>query len=86
MDGLVLADVDIVRIVGDVQIGAIGNVGVVLIGRGGNDLDFADLLGFGNGLLGPSTGLDGKQRRSSSGFMGIMENCRVAPPWMKRTL
>ena len=58
VDSLVLADVDIVRIVGDVQIGAIGNVGVVLIGRGGNDLDFADLLGFGNGLLRPSTGLD----------------------------
>ena len=58
VDRLILADVDIVGILGDVQIGAIGNVAVILIlGGSGND-DFAVLLGLGNGLLGPGAGLD----------------------------
>ena len=57
MDGLVLADIDIVGIFGDVEIGAVGNVCIVLIlGGCGND-DLADLLRLGNGLLRPCAGL-----------------------------
>ena len=57
VDGLVLADVDIVGILGDVQIGAVGDIGEVLVGGGGNHLHLAILLGLGNGLLGPCAGL-----------------------------
>ena len=53
VDGFVFADVHIVCILGNVQIGAIGDVGkVAILGGGGND-DLAILLGFRNGLLGP---------------------------------
>ena len=38
MDGLVLADVDVIGILGDIQIRAVGDVCVVLVlGGGGND-------------------------------------------------
>ena len=58
VDGLVLADVDVVGVVGNVEIGAVGNVAVVLIlGGSGND-DLAVLLGFLDGLAGPCAGVD----------------------------
>ena len=57
VDGLVLADVDVVGILGNVQIGAVGDVGEVLVGGGGDHLHLAVLLGLGNGLLGPCAGL-----------------------------
>ena len=58
VDGLVLADVDIVGILGDVEVGAIGDVAVVLVLGGSGDDDLAVLLSLGNGLLGPCAGLD----------------------------
>ena len=58
VDGLVFADVDIVAVVGDVQIAAIGDVGEVLILGGGDDVHLAEFLGLGNGLLGPCAGFD----------------------------
>ena len=58
VDGLILADIDVVGILGNVEIGAIGNVGVVLILAGGGDDDFADLLCLSDGLLGPCAGLN----------------------------
>ena len=58
VDGLVLADVDVVGVCGDVQVGAIGYVGVVLVLGGGGHYDLTDLLGLGDGLLGPGSGLD----------------------------
>ena len=58
VDGLVLADVDIVGILGDVEVGAIGDVAVVLVLGGSGDDDFAVLLGLSDGLLGPGAGLD----------------------------
>ena len=57
VDGLIFADVDVIGVVRDVQIGAVGEIGEVLIGGGGNDLDFTVSLGFGNGLFAPSAGL-----------------------------
>ena len=56
VDGLVFADVDIIAVVGDVQIAAIGDVGEVLILGGGDDVHLAEFLGLGNGLLGPCAG------------------------------
>ena len=58
VDRLVLADVDVVGVLGDVQIGAIGDVAVILILGGGSHDDLAVLLGLGNGLLGPRARLD----------------------------
>ena len=58
VDGLILADVDIVGILGNVKIGAVGNVAVVLVLGGSGDDDLAVLLSLGNGLLGPCAGLD----------------------------
>ena len=58
VDGLVLADVDVIGVLGNVQIGAVGDIGVVLILGGSGDDDLADLLGFLDGFLGPGTGLD----------------------------
>ena len=58
VDGLVLADVHIVGILGDVQIGAVGDIAVILILGGGGYDDLAVLLSLGNGLLGPCAGLD----------------------------
>ena len=58
VDGFILADVDIVGIGGNVQIGAVGNVAVVLILGGGGHDDFAVLFSLGNGLLGPGAGFD----------------------------
>ena len=58
VDGLVLADIDVVGILGNVQVGAVGDIAeVAVLGAGGDD-DFAVLLGLGDGLLGPGTGLD----------------------------
>ena len=57
VDGLVLADIDVVGVLGNVQVGAVGDVGEVLVGGGGNHLHLAVLLGLGNGLLGPCAGL-----------------------------
>ena len=58
VDGLVLADVHIVGVLGDVQIGAVGDIAVILILGGGGYDDLAVLLSLGNGLLGPRAGLD----------------------------
>jgi len=57
VDRLVLADIDVVGIVGDVEIGAVGDIGVVLVLGGGGDDHVSDLLGLGNGLLRPGAGL-----------------------------
>ena len=57
VDGLIFADVDVIGVVRDVQIGTVGEIGEVLIGGGGNDLDFTVSLGFGNGLFAPGAGL-----------------------------
>ena len=57
VDGLVLADVDVIGVLGNVQIGAVGDVGEILVGGGGDDLYLAILLGLGNRLLGPRAGL-----------------------------
>ena len=58
VDRLVLADVDVIGVFGDIQIGAVGNIGIVLVLAGSGDDDLADLLGFRDGLLGPCAGLD----------------------------
>ena len=58
VDGLVLADVDIVRVLGDVEVGAVGDIAVVLVLAGGGDDDLAVLLRFADRLLGPRAGLD----------------------------
>ena len=58
VDRLIFADVDIVRVLGDVEVGAVGDVGIVLVLRGGGDDDLADLLRLGNGLLRPCAGLN----------------------------
>jgi len=57
VDGLILADVDIVGILGNVQVGAVGNIAEILILGGGGHNDLTVLLSLGNGLLGPGTGL-----------------------------
>ena len=58
VDGLVFADIDIVRVLVNGKVGAVGNVGIVSVLGGRGDVDLAVLLGLGNGLLGPCTGLD----------------------------
>ena len=57
VDGLVFTDIDIVRVVGNIEIRAVGDVREILVLGGGDDLHLAILLGLGNGLLGPGTGL-----------------------------
>ena len=57
VDGLVFADIHIVRVVRDVQVRAVGDIGEVLVGGGGRDPDLAVLLRLGDGLLGPGSGL-----------------------------
>ena len=49
---------DLMGILGNVKIGAVGNVAVVLVLGGSGDDDLAVLLSLGNGLLGPCAGLD----------------------------
>jgi len=51
VDGLVLADIDVICVVGDVQIGAVRDVGEVLVRGGGDDLHLTVLLGLLDGLL-----------------------------------
>ena len=53
VDGLVLADVDVARIVADVQIGQVGNVAKVLVLAARHDLGVAKDLGLLVGFLGP---------------------------------
>ena len=57
VDGLIFADVDVIGVVRDVQIGTVGEIGEVLIGGGGDDFDLAVPLGLGYGLFAPSAGL-----------------------------
>ena len=57
VDGLVFADIDVIGVIGNVQIGAVGNVEEILVGRGGNNFHLAVPLGLGNGLFAPRTGL-----------------------------
>ena len=53
VDGIVLADVDIIRVFGNVQIGTVGDIGKSLV-LGGSHLDrLAVFAGFLPGLLGP---------------------------------
>ena len=56
VDGFIFADVEVVGFVGDVQVGAVGDVGIVLVLAGGNHLDLAHALGLGDGLLRPGAG------------------------------
>ena len=58
VDRLIFTDVDIVGIVRDVEIGAVGDVGIVLVGGGGDDGDVPVLLRLGDGLLRPGARLD----------------------------
>ena len=58
VDCLVLADVDVISVLGDVQIGAVGDVVEVLILGRSDDLNFAVLLSLGDSLLGPGAGLN----------------------------
>ena len=58
VDSLVLADIDIIRILFDRQIGAVGNVSIVAVLGGSGDIDLAVFLRLGNGLLGPCAGFD----------------------------
>ena len=56
VDSLVFADIDIVRVLRNVQIGAVRDIGEVLVGGGGHDFDLAVFLCLGDGLLGPGAG------------------------------
>ena len=58
VDRLVLADIDIVRVIRNVQIGAVRNVGVILIAGGGDNLDLPELLRFLQSLFGPVAGIN----------------------------
>ena len=53
VDGLVFADVDIVGVGGDVQVGAVRNVGEVAVRGGGHHLHLPVFPGLGDGLFGP---------------------------------
>ena len=53
VNGLILADVDVVAILGNVEVTAIGDVGEALVGGRGDDLHLTVLLCLGDGLLGP---------------------------------
>ena len=57
VDGLVLADVDVVGAFRDIQVRAVGNVGEVLVGGGGDDLHLTVFFRLGDSLFGPGTGL-----------------------------
>ena len=56
VDGLVFADINVVCIIGNIQIGAVGNVAEILVGGGGDHLYLTVALGFGNGLFAPGAG------------------------------
>ncbi|MPM96081.1 hypothetical protein SDC9_143238 [bioreactor metagenome] len=56
VDGFVFADINIVRVVGNVQIGTVRHIGEVLVGGGGDHLHLAEFLGLGNRLFGPGAG------------------------------
>ena len=51
MNGLVLADVNVVRVIVNGKVRAVRNVAVVLILARSNDVDLAVLLRFVRGLL-----------------------------------
>ena len=57
VDGLILADVDIVCVLGNVQVRAVGDIGEILVSRGGDDLHLTVLLGLLDGLFRPGAGL-----------------------------
>ena len=57
VDGLILTDIEIVGVFGDLQSGAVGNIGEVFVGRRGHHLHFAKLLCLADGLFGPAAGL-----------------------------
>ena len=57
VDGLILADVDIVCVLGNVQVRAVGDIGEILVSRGGDDLHLAVLLRLLDGLFRPGAGL-----------------------------
>ena len=58
IDGIVLADIHIVTVFSDWQIGAVGNISKVLVGRRGHCVGLAEKLGFLPGFLGKLTGDD----------------------------
>ena len=58
VDGLVFADIDVIGVIGDIQIAAIGYIGVVPVLAGGHYMHIAVLLGFVDGFFAPCTGLD----------------------------
>ena len=58
IDGLVVADVDVVGIFANLKLVDIGNVSEVLVLRGSSDTDVAVLGGFLASLLAPGTGKD----------------------------
>ena len=51
VDGFILADIDVVGIFGNFKIGAIGDIGIILVLTGGGDNNLADLFGLGDGLF-----------------------------------
>ena len=57
-NGVVLADVEILGILRELQIAAVRDIGEVLVFTGGRNANFSELLGFFNGLLGPAAGVD----------------------------
>ena len=57
VDGLVFADVHIVRVLRDIQIVTIRDIAEIAVLAGGGHVDFAILFGLGDGLLGPGSGL-----------------------------
>ena len=56
VNGLVFADIQVVCILRNVQVGAVGNVREVLVGGGGHDFNLAVLFCLGDGLFGPGAG------------------------------
>ena len=58
VDGLILADIDVIGVLADGQIGAIGDIAVVAVLAGCDKVDLAVLLRLGIGLLGPVAGDD----------------------------
>ena len=56
MDGFVFADVNIVRIFPDGQIGAVGQIREVFVLRGGDANHIPEFLGFLKSFLAPGTG------------------------------
>ncbi len=58
MDGLVGCEMDVGSIRAQVELGLVRRPGELDVFRGGRDLDAAEALGLGDGLLGPGTGID----------------------------